>query len=627
MDLARISRAGAGLGNLPEYIVTNFIPGAQPLIQKYPRAFRFLGVLLALWYFGPVARLRAVWSQFAQFFISTIIVSSEEDVFQHLVTWIAEKRTLRADQTLNALSNTRTEDRQTRRGRRDNFEEIARQQPEDPKIKYEQTQGLQIFVHKKRIFFVKRTNGEGHVYTGSRYKRMESLVIFCFGRSTQPVKDLIEHVYQLSKFKERTMTIIRRPFNGGSSSRLNWSRLTAKPRRGLDTVILDPSQKAALLQDIEEYVDENTQQFYGDHGIPYRRGYLFYGPPGCGKTSMALALASKFNLDVYVLTLLDQALTDSDLMALMNQLPSSSLLLLEDIDTAGLTRKKTSTPAAPSAFGGGRGGGRRGMPESTVAAVDVPEIDSDDEDFGRQTSRVSLSGLLNAVDGVAAPEGHILIMTTNKPHELDEALVRAGRISVKVAFSNASKQQAESIFLRMFVETTKSDTSMDSVEKPDPASVADPKTKALAKEFAEQIPDGAFSPADLQDYLLLHKKDPQRAIDTLKTWMASRDDDQKRKDAEKEAEKKHKAMKAQLKRAQFREDVEAALGRENKPGDTEVSKEQVNDQPAEKSDAGEGKVAEATGKAGKISEKTDKQPVEDQTTEADTDVFSEAQSR
>ena len=53
--------------------------------------------------------------------------------------------------------------------------------------------------------------------------------------------------------------------------------------------------------------------------------------------------------------------------------------------------------------------------------------------------RVTLSGLLNAIDGIAAPEGHILIMTTNKPHELDNVLVRAGRISVRVGFKNASK--------------------------------------------------------------------------------------------------------------------------------------------------------------------------------------------
>lgn len=600
MDLARLGRAD--LGSLPEYIITHFVPGAQPLLQKYPRVFRLLGVLLALWYFGPLARLQAVWAQFAQFLISTINVSSDEDVFQYLVTWIAEKRTLRADQTLNAVSNTPTDERRGRRFRHDpDFEEIARKPFDDPKIKYEQSQGLQLFVHKKRIFFVKRINGDGHTYYGNRYKRSENLIVSCFGRSTQPIKDLIEDIYQLNKDKERSMTIIRRPFNGGYASRLSWSRLTAKPRRGLDTVILDPDQKAALLRDVEEYIDENTQNFYGDHGIPYRRGYLFYGPPGCGKTSMALALASKFNLDVYVLTLLDHELTDSDLMSLMNQLPSPSLLLLEDIDTAGLSRKKAYTDTGSSGSGlppGGRRGKRRGLPEGAVAAAADANVDSDDEDSKRQTSRVSLSGLLNAVDGVAAPEGHILIMTTNKPHELDEALVRAGRISVKVAFTSASKQQAELIFLRMFVDTPKTGAALGSEKDSEP----DAKLKTLAKKFSETIPDEEFSPADLQDYLLLHKKDPQRAVDSLEAWMESQYEDRKRKEVEKEAEIQHKARKAERRRAQFRADMKAALADEKKTIDAEDDKEEEK-------------------------EEVDERPIDEQIKEAEADIDIEERSR
>jgi len=579
MDIARAARSD--LGSLPEYIIANFIPGAQPFLQRYPRIIRVLGALLAIWYFGPLDRLRALWSRFAQFLISTVTVSSEEDLFQYIVAWITDKKTLRADQTLNAITNTPVEEgRRRRRYPHDpDMEEMARKPAEDPKIKYEQSQGMQIFIHKRRIFFVKRTMGEGHTYYSNRYKRTEILNISCFGRSPNPIKELIEEVFQINKDKERTMTIIRRPFTGGYSSRLSWSRLTAKPRRALDTVILDPDQKQNVLKDIAEYMDESTQNFYGDHGIPYRRGYLFYGPPGCGKTSFCLALASKFNLDVYVLTLLDHELQDSDLMSLMNQLPSPSLLLLEDIDTAGLSRKKpfadTAGANASGTFGGGgRRGGRRGLPPGAVAAVSggasaEPNLDSDDEDTSKQATRVSLSGLLNAIDGVAAPEGHILIMTTNKPHELDDALVRAGRISVRVAFTNASQQQAEEIFLRMYVDLHQPGTALGSSKITSPEKFSNPDTKDLAKRFAEQITEGEFSPADLQDYLLVHKKDPQGAVNDLKQWMAGQHDERKRKEEEKEAEIRYKAQKAERRRRQFREDMKAALADEKKKIDGE----------------------------------------------------------
>jgi ATP-dependent 26S proteasome regulatory subunit len=55
------------------------------------------------------------------------------------------------------------------------------------------------------------------------------------------------------------------------------------------------------------------------------------------------------------------------------------------------------------------------------------------------TSNVTLSGLLNAIDGTCSPEGHVLIMTTNHPEKLDSALIRSGRISVKIAFSHATR--------------------------------------------------------------------------------------------------------------------------------------------------------------------------------------------
>lgn len=56
-------------------------------------------------------------------------------------------------------------------------------------------------------------------------------------------------------------------------------------------------------------------------------------------------------------------------------------------------------------------------------------------------TQVTLSGLLNAIDGTSSPEGHVLIMTTNFPEALDEVLTRPGRVDVKVEFGLADAQQ------------------------------------------------------------------------------------------------------------------------------------------------------------------------------------------
>lgn len=604
MDMQHLRRAAASgtssLIDLPEYIITSFLPGARPLLDKYPRLFRFLGVLLAFWYLGPVARLQAIWSRFSSILVAAVSVSSEEDLFGYVTSYISERKTLRADQSLTASSNPPQESR--RRGRHDpDYEESSRRTTEDPKIKYEQGQGLQLFIHKKRLFYITRKYGEGHTYHGNRYKRIELITLSCLGRSTQPIKDLLEHIYFLNKDKERSLTIIRRPYTGGYGSRLTWSRLTSKPRRALDTVILDATKKEQVLADVEEYMDEATMTFYANHGIPYRRGYLFHGPPGVGKTSFALALASKFNLDVYNLTLLDQDLTDSDLISLLNQLPGRSLLLLEDIDTAGLNRKGKTTSSR-------RTGGMRRMklPEGVVgtssrnksSTADDPDLDSDDESGSGITSRVTLSGLLNAIDGVAAPEGHILVMTTNRPFQLDDALVRAGRISVRVEFKNASKRQAEEIFLRMYVDLPSTsppwDEKLDDKELPaagsmvkeitPPAPAVDGEDSArlrtLAKKFAELIPDYEFSPADLQDFLLIHKKDADKAVEGLPAWMKHTYEERQKKEDDKEAERaaKRDAKRQQLR--QFRAEIKKAV----KDEDTDEADDGEQDSSSAKED-------------------------------------------
>lgn len=115
--------------------------------------------------------------------------------------------------------------------------------------------------------------------------------------------------------------------------------------------------------------------------LPSRLGYLFSGPPGTGKSSLAFALAGHFGLPVYVLSLSLPELSDKGVEELFASTPFHCILLLEDVDaTKPLTRDGSRTKTR------------------------TPTKDVKDEDKEKK-STVTLSGLLNAIDGVAAAEG------------------------------------------------------------------------------------------------------------------------------------------------------------------------------------------------------------------------------
>src|SRR5271163_3253088 len=105
-------------------------------------------------------------------------------------------------------------------------------------------------------------------------------------------------------------------------------------------VILNESGKRELLKDIGDFLDQTARQWYSNRGIPYRRGYLLYGPPGTGKSSLSFAIAGYFKLKIYIVSLNSLAMNEENLSTLFAELPKQCVVLLEDIDTAGLTHTR-----------------------------------------------------------------------------------------------------------------------------------------------------------------------------------------------------------------------------------------------------------------------------------------------
>jgi len=187
---------------------------------------------------------------------------------------------------------------------------------------------------------------------------------------------------------------------------------------------------------------------------------------------------------------------------------SRCILLLEDLDAAftrSVSRGSTST----------------GVPIVPLVSAKTSKENSDG-------STLSLSGLLNSLDGVAAAEGRyvpsadidrkptedvtpsLLFATTNHIERLDPALSRPGRMDVWINFTHATKWQAEGLFKCFFPATPSTEPSESSERGGSDASqcnlplpkrkrihalplLAEEEIAELARKFAEQIPEDELS--------------------------------------------------------------------------------------------------------------------------------------
>jgi ATPase family associated with various cellular activities (AAA) len=182
-----------------------------------------------------------------------------------------------------------------------------------------------------------------------------------------------------------------------------WERVEEMPDRAMNSVILPEGQLERIITDIGSFIEAEAQ--YMRRCMPWHRGHLYWGPPGTGKTSVARAVATRFGLDVWYLPLSDIK-RDASLLKSIHRIGAKSVVILEDIDVFHAATRR------------------------------------DDQSGG-----MTLSGLLNALDGLGTPHGLIYIMTSNTPGMLDEAILRTGRVDLAEEFSLAEEDE-----IRRFLE-------------------------------------------------------------------------------------------------------------------------------------------------------------------------------
>ena len=538
----------AMLTDLPTTILESFIPGYR-LISRLIYQATGIDINLFVSVFFVIAALatssRFLWDRFyllfSKYYMSSIHINDEDDLYNGVLDWIATRKVTQTARTLKAVTRTGkdwitgfTQDNDdsietaigsiadtNSSGNSDNDSAgMSKQNNEvlgagpifnfkqlEAKVgpRFEPYYGTHHFWFRGHLFLFQRTRRDigGGGYFSYMSPEEQLLTLSTPGRSTAPLKQLIREIKDWSFERQKNLTVIRRPrpIEKGRSYLNSWVKVTVRPSRSLDTVALDGHQKSAIVKDVNHFLHPATPLWYASRGIPYRRGYLFHGPPGTGKTSLVFALAGLFGLNIFCLSLLDPELSESHLIYLVNDLPYRSLVLLEDIDAAGLSRTEDESKEKQNT-------NHSDDSDSDDGTVKTKKSKKK-KDKARKSS-ISLSGLLNAIDGVAIQEGRLLVMTTNHPERLDEALVRPGRVDMRVKFGLATHAQIYDIFVRMFQR-------FDEYAS-DKAEEKEERLEDLAEQFAAKVPDCKLSPAEIQGFLLLHSENPREALSEVEEW-------------------------------------------------------------------------------------------------------------
>jgi chaperone BCS1 len=371
--------------------------------------------ILAMW-LREVPGKVAAWAK--HFLIATLTVDSREELmFPALVEYMDSRDVLR--RINNFTVRTVRQQSSTYQSLQDELQQGGRPAPV-----FSPGEGFHLFVLDGRLMWMKR-----EIQVGATI--IEKITLSTLGRDKRPLEAMVHAAmnHRIERELNRIAIYVPSPYNN------EWTRARLGNNRKLDSVVLKAGQKEAVLGDLERFFA--ARERYEMLGIPWRRGYLLYGPPGTGKTSLVTALASELSLNVCVLSLASPNVTDEKIGNLLASVPRRSVILIEDVDAFFQQRAKADTGV-----------------------------------------KVSYSGFINALDGVAAHEGSVVFLTTNHPQLIDEAAIRSGRVDFRMELGLCDRSQLERMFRKFFDD------------------------EAAAARFADAVAADCWSPAQVQERLL-----------------------------------------------------------------------------------------------------------------------------
>lgn len=227
---------------------------------------------------------------------------------------------------------------------------------------------------------------------------------------------LLEFVKKCIKYIDKNIKPVISPVD---SLFANMIDIIQPSTRTLSDVFISDDIRCELRNSISKFI--NNKDWFVKHNIPYHYGILLHSAPGSGKTSIARAIANEYGLDMYVCvgghasSLIDGVRRNIDTLSFNKSKPS--IVLFEDIDCDESVHSR------------------------------IGEVIS--ADVALMKSKTSIGDMLNTLDGILGLSNVIYIFTTNHVDKLDPAILRPGRIDLKLHIDYAIPETFDQ-FLKSF---------------------------------------------------------------------------------------------------------------------------------------------------------------------------------
>lgn len=224
--------------------------------------------------------------------------------------------------------------------------------------------------------------------------------------------------------------------------------ITEKPKRDINSIYSNSDIPNKILEDIKAFLE--NKQTYIESNSPYKFVALLSGTPGSGKTSAIHAIASELSMGVRFINTEDDDF--EDIARIMtrsddcdNSIKRRDIIVIEDVDCIAMGASEKRNLNTP--------------PKNTTNPFD---------ESPKNSTNLSLTSILNLLDGIVTPSGTIVFLTSNKPENLDPALLRDGRIDAKYSFGNFNGETANRLvqdFLGFKIDNIKEDITPSSIQR------------------------------------------------------------------------------------------------------------------------------------------------------------------